>query len=713
MKEKILYRFGPFSLCTEENTLRRNNKVIPATPKMVELLLVLLENQGRVLDKEFLLENVWPDSFVEEGNISFNIRQLRKALDDNAQSPAFIETVPRRGYRFIAEVEMDSSALGTIPASSKAAANERSCHSTGEFSARTRYPLLVVIILFLSAAAIGSFYLLKGNIDAAPVLSAPFASEKLSTTGTVFGSAISPDGKTVVFSIRTGEKQSVWLRQLESGTNVELIPPSEEDYYEFTYSPDGDWIYFSRGKRDLEGTIEIFRISILGGIPEKVLSGTRGSVSISPDGKIISFVRCPMLEKEWCSLYVADAGSGQNERKLISYQYPIRIADNEFSPDGMRIAYAYGQSRNQANAFSIAEIDLNEGTEKVITSERFFNIKNICWLPDGSGLLLSASRIPNKHFRIWHLSSGTETAEPLTNDSEAYSVLSLDREAKKLISTQIKQDFRINVFNIEDPSEKYFLTDASRATFASDGKVYFASVMSGNDEIWSINPDGSGRRQLTNDPGGDAAPVVSSDNKTVFFTSNRSGEAHVWKMNADGTDQIQITSKEGGSPIFIAPDGKTVYYRHGIDGTLWSVSVENGEERLVYDRTKEKIAISPDGLTMAFEKRIDSKLYLALVSLSSLETVGAIELPAEKTRLLELSWMPDGRSILFMMSNVNFKGNVVYQYSFEGKTTRRIADLGDDEVSEVSGIAVSPDGKSFTVVQGGWKHDAVLITGLR
>lgn len=713
MKEQHLYRFGQFGLRTDDYSLRRNDKVIPVTPKMTELLLVLLENQGRILDKEFLLENVWPDSFVEEGNISFNIRQLRKALDDNAQSPTYIETIPRRGYRFIAKVEKVLPASDPLPDLSSEAAEQRSVHPGSASPPKHRYSLLMATILFLSAAAVGSFYLLNEKIDAAPVLSAPFASEKLSTTGNVFGAAISPDGKTVVFSVRTGETQSVWLRQLGSGTNVEMIPPSEEDYYEFTYSPDGEWIYFSRGKHDLEGTIEIFRISVFGGIPEKVLTGTNGSVSISPDGKTISYVRCPRRDEEWCSLYTADAATGKNERRLVSYPYPIRIADNEISPDGTRIAYAFGQSRNQANAFSVAEFDLLTATERVVTTERFFNVKNICWLPDGSGLLLTASRIPNKHFRIWHLSSDTGTAEPLTNDSEAYSVLSLDKEAKKLISTQIKQDFRIHVFSLDDPSQKRFLADASRATYASDGKIYFSSVMSGNDEIWSIDPDGSGRRQITTDPGGDGAPVVSPDNKTVFFTSNRSGSAHVWKMNADGTDQTQVTSKEGGSPIFVAPDGRIVYYRHGIDGTLWSVTLENGKEKMEYDRTKERIAISPDGLTMAFEKRIDSKLFVALVSMATKETVGTFELPSESSRLLELSWMPDGRSVLFMMSNVNYKGNVVYQYSFESKATRRIADLGDDEVSEVSGIAVSPDGKNFAVVQGGWKHDAVLIKGLR
>ena len=105
MKEKHLYSFGEFNLNVEDQTLSRNGENIPITPKMFDLLLVLVQNPQRVLLKEFLLQSVWPDSFVEEGNITFNIRQLRKAMNDDAQSPCYIETIPRRGYRFLMPVE--------------------------------------------------------------------------------------------------------------------------------------------------------------------------------------------------------------------------------------------------------------------------------------------------------------------------------------------------------------------------------------------------------------------------------------------------------------------------------------------------------------------------------------------------------------------------------------------------------------------------------
>jgi len=99
------YRFGEFTVDSDQRILLQNDKPIPLTPKAFDTLLILVENSGRIVEREELMNRVWPDSFVEESNLSFNIQQLRKSLRDNARRPRYIETVARRGYRFIAEVE--------------------------------------------------------------------------------------------------------------------------------------------------------------------------------------------------------------------------------------------------------------------------------------------------------------------------------------------------------------------------------------------------------------------------------------------------------------------------------------------------------------------------------------------------------------------------------------------------------------------------------
>src|SRR5262247_2872673 len=101
---KHLYEFGSFRLDAAERLLLREGAIVPLTPKTFDLLLALVERHGRLVDKEELFQTVWPDTIVEESNLSSNIALIRKALGDGENGLKFIETVPKRGYRFVAEV---------------------------------------------------------------------------------------------------------------------------------------------------------------------------------------------------------------------------------------------------------------------------------------------------------------------------------------------------------------------------------------------------------------------------------------------------------------------------------------------------------------------------------------------------------------------------------------------------------------------------------
>src|SRR5881392_2890527 len=102
------YEFGRFRLKADERVLLREQKLVPLTPKAFDILLALLENDGRIVPKDDLMKKVWPKTFVEEGNLTQNVSLLRKALGESADGPQFIETVPRRGYRFVAPVKRAS-----------------------------------------------------------------------------------------------------------------------------------------------------------------------------------------------------------------------------------------------------------------------------------------------------------------------------------------------------------------------------------------------------------------------------------------------------------------------------------------------------------------------------------------------------------------------------------------------------------------------------
>src|SRR5688572_25460834 len=126
MSEQIseFYEFGRFRLKAEERVLLRGQELVALTPKGFDILLTLLESAGRVVPKDDLMKKVWPNTFVEEGNLTQNVSLLRKALGESANGPQFIETVPRRGYRFVAPVnkvnETNGGHLSDIPIRSPA-----------------------------------------------------------------------------------------------------------------------------------------------------------------------------------------------------------------------------------------------------------------------------------------------------------------------------------------------------------------------------------------------------------------------------------------------------------------------------------------------------------------------------------------------------------------------------------------------------------------
>lgn len=708
-----LYEFGDFCLDVEEKILTRDGEVLELTPKGFELLSIFVENQGKLLKKENLMDSIWADSFVEESNLTFNIGQLRKLLGDGAHKPKYIKTVRGHGYRFIADVRLvpreDQGLKAPKPDEFAAPQTPDAIPDAPEpMTQRTMIAIGILIAIVVS----GSIWLLVKLIfhDPKKVVEPEFTSEKLTNSGIAPFAVIAPDGKYVVYTTGLGsERGAVWLRHLDTGSVVETIPPSDNRYFGLAISPDGTMLYFARKPLRSSEPTGIFRVPIFGGVPQKLVSDTEGWLSVSPDGLLISFVRCPHTDAENCSLWIANASDGSNPRRLVSRPKPFRIDDNRFSPDGQSIGFAVGQSSTASNEFGLRSVNVETGAEAEITPEKFFNIKYLAYLPHG-GMLITASRIPNKNFRIWRIPADGSAAEPLTEDAETYSVLSLDRDGDKVVSTRINQDFKMNVSPLEDATAGKEIAIASAARFSTNGRIYFQSIQSGNDEIWSMLPDGSSQQQLTNDPADDGRPVPSRDGNTVFFVSNRSGSAQVWRMNPDGSDQTQVTTRDGGAPYDASPDNRWLFFRQGLSGTIWRAPFTGGDPEAVTTIPRTYFAISPDAtkaVVFPFEAPDDR---YQLVDLATGQSVYELKTPSPEIRIRNATWLPDGSAFLIAACENETRHCALWRQSPDGSAPKRIKTLEDLEISDLS---VAPDGKSIAIVQGRWTHDVVLLKGLK
>ena len=709
------YEFADFRLDLSDKVLRQGDKQILLTPKVFDTLKVLVENAGSLLEKEELMHAIWPDRFVDEGNLAFNVKVLRRVLGDDANDPKFIETIPRRGYRFIAStrrIEAETPSTDKLAQDAGLFPGTRAI-AVGPVGKRSLWFLFLMSALLLCVFLIVGLRSLSWK-TVTPVLSAPFSSQKLSNNGKVPDAVISPDGKKVAYVNGTGtEKESVWIRRLETGDNIEIIPPSDDIYGGFAFSPDGNYLYFARKPRGFDGQLDIYCMSLLGGIPERIVSETQGWISVSPDGSKISFVRCYYREDENCSLWIADSANGSNERKLASRASPSRIGDNRFSPDGRSIAFASGQSANRSNDFGVAEVDLATGQERELSQEKFFNIRSMAWLPGEDGLLITASRFPNKSFRIWELRFGASEATPLTNESETYANLSLSTDGAALTATLVNEDFRLRTFDAKTPSVGRVLAGAESTSFAADGRILFSSLMSGSEEIWSMNSDGSSQKQLTNDLADKSAPFADRNNNSIYFASNRSGSVEVWRMNSDGSDPSQLTFGHGGFPLFVSLDNEWVYYQHGTDRTLWRVSTKNGEEQQVLNKPSKYFAFSPNGAQVAYLQKQGDQRLVTIASLSDGQPTATFSLVDRRSQLCNIVWMPDGEDLAYITTDAETGNNVLWKQSLGPAAPRQIATIGNDVISGALSLAVSPDEKTLAVIDGGWRYDTVLIHGLR
>ena len=163
-------------------------------------------------------------------------------------------------------------------------------------------------------------------------------------------------------------------------------------------------------------------------------------------------------------------------------------------------------------------------------------------------------------------------------------------------------------------------------------------------------------------------------------------------MNSDGSDQKQITQKEGGFPLFVSPDGKRIFYHHGRFRTLWSTSFNGGDEQLVLDKRKYDFGFSHDGLQVAFAENREDEKTLAVYSIAEQKIIKTFKLAGENSQILEIEWMPDGKSVLYILRE-NFENLGIWQQNVNEEMPKKIAGFDNEEISEALGLSVSQDGK--------------------
>ena len=702
------YRFGEFIVDTDQKVLLRQDKELPLTPKLFETLLILVENSGRIVQKEQFMERLWPHTFVEEANLTSNIQQLRKSLGDNARQPHYIETVTKRGYRFIADVQrVETGNNGVHDSATRADTSLIAIPATVIDRKRRKQKVVIALATAVVVVMFGGFVFWKffrtssknlGDL----VANLPLKIERLTDSGQSSSAAISPDGKYVAYTQMFKGRYSIWIRQLTTNTNSEIVPPTD-DIVGMAFSHSGEYLYFVAGDPSA-----LYRVSLFGDVPVKVLERLEGKFSFSPDDSRIAFIRVSTNSngQQEHALMISNS-DGTNESKLLSRQYPDKLDAPVWSPDGESIVCAYGNSAAGNQGMSLVEVRVVDGSTRELSSEKFFNIAKIMWLPQKTGLIMSAAKKSEGYRQLWRVSYPSPQFTEISAGLSSFSDLSLTRNGDKIVASQSTRAFDLWVgATRESENLKKVTAVMDKFCWTPDGRLVYSLNTIGNVDLWVMRPDGQEQKQLTLNSATNDAPTVTPDGRYIIFISNRAGAFQVWRMQIDGSDAVPLTSGGGKNFPGISPDGKWVLYNTTDDWQLWRVSIAGGEPARLSDSYALFPSISPDGKMIACLGRNDSKAVLRILSFEGGQPLKTFDLAAPTFSSNRIQWTGDGKAVIYGTEHDGITS--IFRQPLTGGKPVLVMKFED----ELADFSYSQDGQSLAVARGGWQHDIVLIRDL-
>jgi serine/threonine protein kinase/Tol biopolymer transport system component len=652
-------------------------------------------------------------------DVAIEIKEVRRELRSDARTEI---TASHTGSGLTSQPSGDvtstptisttaAPSLSTRPSSAEYVVGQIRSHKTPIFIGA------VIVILAVLAVAFGLYRLIGSRSRTV----APFASmkiEKLTDTGKAGSVAISPDGKMVVHVVDDAGQQSLWVRHIATGSNVQIIPPAEVFYGRMTFSADGSYLYFARaGKDDFSGSL--YSIPVFGGEAKKLVENVESIITFSPDGKRLAFVRRHPIKNE-SYLLLADA-DGTNERMLATLKGDEHFKGSgpAWSPDGKVIVTAVSKTGNGFHDYLVT-VSVADGTIKQIGSEQWDDVGRVGWLADGTGIVAAFYGKGAKNAQYYLISYPEGVVRRITNDLNDYHDLSLTADTATLATVQEDRIVNIWVASGADAKSLRQLTFGSSKyegdsglRWAPDGRIVYAAWAGNVGDIWILNADGSGQKRLTNtsSPYASWYPAVSPDGRYVVFISDRAGKAHLWRMDIDGGNLKQLTSgdRDERDPSF-SPDGRWLFYS-SYDGEhleLFKLPLEGGESvRLTEGFLADTPNVSPDGKTIAafYRERGGAPLKIVLLPIEGGKPSKIFEIPQT---INGYKWMPDSRSLAYCDTQKGVSN--IWILPIDGGKPRQITDFNSEQVYWFD---LDRSGKPTLFSRGEFRKDVVLITGFR
>ena len=756
-------RFGPFEADAQTGELRKQGRKIRLQGQPFQILLMLLEHPGELVTREQLHQKLWPaDTFVDfDHGLNNAVNRLREALNDSAERPRFIETLAKKGYRFIAPVNGSANTKGDISASSKELGQESEIKSTESASVSVAAPAISVSIPAMNKVSVasqfsekfiekaekamedrrqpswyrrvgltfvgGSTLLLVGLI-AYKTISKPMRPNgspkvtRVTNTGNVNHAAISPDGKYVAYlQDEMGHRgSSLWLQQISTSVRARLLAADSEkseEYDGLKFSPDGGYLYYTRNKPN-SPTRNLYRISVLGGTPEEVLANVYSDFALSPDGESVAHIAPDPMDGREALVVVSIHGP---DEKVIARlpQGDDEFSDPAWSRDGKLLAVVEHVNGKKLNHLLI--VPLHGGAERRITPDEFSLISNPAWLTDGSGLIATAfgrwvssnGQLENqaKHDQLWEFPREGKPRRILNDFLRYHGRVSVSADSTTVATVASDLVSAVWVGPASDPDRVVPVTPQSGhyvanrgVSWTGTGKIVYWTNASDTFDLVVMDANGGNPRTLPREPHYVMHPEACSDGHTLVYTGAYPFKRHVVRRDLDGARSQELAT--GAFPQ-CSPDSKwVVYYDDVVSGIPLKISLEGGEPIPLMEEECWRAGISPNGNWIAC---VDGSEKLTIVPFSGGKPIRQFDLPPKFDRsTIPMRWTPDSQNVVFAVDEGGFEN--LWAQPMRGGPLRALTHFTSQQIDY---FAFSHDGKKIAIGRGTPSSDVVLVSNLR
>jgi serine/threonine-protein kinase len=620
------FRVGDWRCEPTLNQIARDGEVVKLEPKAMEVLAYLAERAGEVVDKETVIRDVWQGAFVTNEVLTNAVWELRRALGDDAKSSAFIQTIPKRGYRLVAPVVIEDR------------------ESAGRRSPRRGRPVLAVasagVVLLLGAV------LLVSKRDAPPARTPiRFAVEIAEPLAPFFlpAVAISPDGARIAYASAAG----IYIRPLDR-MESRLVPGTKGGHGPF-FSPDGESLGFFTGR-----TIQRVRLGGESPPVEVVASGSPRGAAWSDDG----WIYLTLGSGEGLSRVRAAGGEVETLTELDEHAGEWTHRWPEVLPGGSAVLFT--AARRDITRFDDAEIrilDLATGEEHLVVPKGSFARYAAGFLFYVRGDELLSVPFGSKTFEV--------EGEPRTvlKGLKTYPIngaaqFALSRDGSiAYVPAEPENHPRSRLVSVARDGSRSTLAEQPRLVYdpvlSRDGsRIALSMVTEGNSDLWLFDVQRETLTRLTTTPGEEQHPVLDPDGRTIAYDYSLSGPFRMFTRAVDGGGSEKPLS-DGDldeRPESFAPDGKTLvfsqlHYETGSD--LWLLALSDGAGRnpLLRSPFDERHArVSPDGRFLAYSSDESGRFEVYVTSFP--EPGARIQVSVEGGS--EPTWTRNGRELVFL-----------------------------------------------------------------